>query len=190
MPFSPRSSRPGQAAPPRVIVLMGVSGSGKSTTGKRLASVLDWSFRDADSFHPPANVEKMSREIPLDDEDRRPWLAAIAGWIDERRAAHASGVVTCSALRRRYRDVLIGSRPDVALVYLKGSFPMISDRVSRRRSHFMPPALLQSQFDTLEEPDADEHALVVSVRLPPKRVVERIVAELDLTPARRVLLGT
>lgn len=171
---------------PRVIVVMGVSGSGKSTTGRRLGAALNWPFRDADEFHPPANVAKMAGGQPLDDFDRGPWLAAIAAWIDERRAQDATGVVSCSGLKRVYRDVIIGQRPDVALVYLKGSFAQIADRLSRRRGHFMPPSLLRSQFATLEEPTPDERALAVTITMPPKRVVERIVASLELAPARRI----
>ncbi|MGE0697890.1 MAG: gluconokinase [Hyphomicrobiaceae bacterium] len=171
---------------PRVAVLMGVSGCGKTTTGRRLASVLGWTFRDADEFHPPENIAKMASGRPLDDSDRAPWLAAIAAWIDERRATGEGAIVSCSALKRAYRDVLIGSRRDVALIYLKGSYALIADRLSRRRGHFMPPALLRSQFDALEEPGPDEGALVVSMRMPPKRVAERIVAGLGLVPMRRV----
>lgn len=165
---------------PLVIVLMGVSGSGKSTTGTRLGNRLGWTFRDADSFHPPANIAKMSRGEPLSDEDRRPWLEAIAAFIDARRAAGAPAIVSCSALKRRYRDVLIAGRPDVRLVFLKGDRRLIADRVGRRKGHFMPPALLDSQFAALEEPDADENALVVSVAAPPKRVIDTIVARLGL----------
>ncbi|MEZ5856970.1 MAG: gluconokinase [Hyphomicrobiaceae bacterium] len=172
----------------RVIVLMGVSGCGKTTTGKRLAKALGWPFRDADEFHPEANVAKMASGQPLNDEDRAPWLRAIAGWIDVQRMEGHGGIVSCSALKRAYRDALIGpARHDVALVYLKGSKALIADRLSRRRGHFMPPALLESQFATLEEPTGDEHPLVVSMRLPPKRVVERVVSGLGLVPARRVV---
>jgi carbohydrate kinase (thermoresistant glucokinase family) len=126
----------------------------------------------------------MASGQPLNDTDRAPWLAAIAGWIDDHRAAGTHGVVSCSALKRRYREVLIGTRPDVGLVYLKGGFALIADRMGRRKGHFMPPALLKSQFEALEEPFGDEAALVVSIRLPPKRVVERIVEGFALTPAR------
>ncbi len=187
MPMSGPRGLPPNSVTPRVIVLMGVSGCGKSTTGRRLAGALGWTFRDADTFHPETNIAKMVRGEPLDDDDRAPWLAAIAAWIDEHRAHGSCGVVSCSALRRRYREVLIGPRPDVGLVYLKGSLALIGDRISRRRGHFMPPALLKSQFDTLEEPTVDERALCVTIRLPPKRVVERIVTGFHLTPARRVV---
>lgn len=165
---------------------MGVSGAGKTTTGKRLAGVLGWPFRDADEFHPAVNIAKMASGQPLTDADRAPWLAAIAAWIDARRELGEGGIVSCSALKRAYRDVLIGDRADVGLVYLKGSRSLIGERLSRRRGHFMPPSLLASQFETLEEPGPDEGAVVVSMRLPPKRVVERIVALLGLEPERRI----
>jgi carbohydrate kinase (thermoresistant glucokinase family) len=177
---SPRSP------PPRVIVLMGVSGCGKSTTGRYLSRALGWPFRDADTFHPDANIQKMSRGVPLDDEDRMPWLRAIAEWIDGHRTAGTCGIVSCSALKKPYREILIGRRSDVALVYLQGSFALISDRLSRRKGHFMPPELLRSQFAALEEPTREELALRIPVRLPPKRVVERILAAFDLPAARRV----
>jgi carbohydrate kinase (thermoresistant glucokinase family) len=170
-----------------VILLMGVSGCGKSTIGRRLGATLGWPFRDADSFHPEANIEKMARGEPLDDADRAPWLAAIADWIDGHRRSGTQAVVSCSALKRRYRSVVVGDRPDVGLVYLYGTFGVIADRMSRRKGHFMPPALLKSQFDALEQPRPEERALAVSVRLPPKRIVERIVIAYGLMPARRVL---
>jgi gluconokinase len=169
-----RTQPPKGRPPVSVIVLMGVSGSGKTTTGQRLARTLGWDFRDADTFHPAANVAKMSTGIPLTDEDRWPWLAAIAAWIDERRAS-GNAIVSCSALKRVYRDKLLVGRPDVRLVFLRGSQALIADRMSRRRDHFMPPALLDSQFATLEEPTADEAPLVIDIALSPPRVVERIV---------------
>jgi len=171
---------------PRVIVLMGVSGCGKSTTGRYLSRALGWPFRDADTFHPEANIRKMSEGIPLDDEDRMPWLIAIAEWIDGHRSAGTCGIVSCSALKMQYREILIGRRADVGLVYLHGSFALISDRLSRRKGHFMPPELLRSQFAALEVPAQEEFALRIPVRLPPKRVVERIVAAFDLPAVRRV----
>jgi carbohydrate kinase (thermoresistant glucokinase family) len=174
---------PGRAGETRVIVLMGVSGSGKSTVGNALASALGWEFRDADSFHPAANVEKMSRGIPLTDKDRAPWLAAIAAWIDERLATGGTGIVSCSALKRAYRQVIVGGRTGVGLVHLRGSFDLISARMSARRGHFMPASLLQSQFQTLEEPGPDEHALSVSIDKSAEAIVQEIIAAFGVRPA-------
>lgn len=179
-PFPPDPTVRAEKAHPRVIVLMGVSGSGKSTIGRRLSRTLGWPFRDADSFHPAANIEKMSKGLPLDDRDRGPWLEAIAAWIDAHRAGATHAIVSCSALKRHYREVVIGRRSDVRLVYLQGSFSLIADRLSRRKDHFMPPALLASQFETLEVPSPEEGALTIPVRLTPKRVVERIIRAYDL----------
>lgn len=170
-------------APTRVIVLMGVSGSGKSTVGNALASALGWEFRDADSFHPPANIEKMSRGIPLTDTDRGPWLAAIAAWIDDRLRTGKPGIVSCSALKRAYRRVLLDGRSGVGLVYLQGDFGLIAARMAARRDHFMPPALLQSQFQTLQEPGPDEPALAVSIDMPADQIAQRIIAAFGLRPA-------
>jgi gluconokinase len=171
------------SAGPRVIVLMGVSGCGKSTTGTRLSKILGWPFRDADTFHPPGNIAKMSQGLPLTDEDRWPWLAAIAQWIGEQLTAGQSAIVSCSGLKRAYRRQIAGGRTGVQFVHLKGSMELIAERLGRRRRHFMPSSLLQSQFDALEEPAPDEHALVVPITLPPKRVAETIIRELALQPA-------
>lgn len=168
------------AGKPAVIVVMGVASSGKTSLGERLAARLGWPFRDADSFHPPENVAKMSSGIPLTDEDRKPWLAAIAAWIDELRAGGANGIVTCSALKRAYREVIVGDRADVALVYLKGSRELIGARMAARQHHFMPPALLDSQFATLQEPGADERPLVVPVEASKEAIVEQVLHELRL----------
>jgi carbohydrate kinase (thermoresistant glucokinase family) len=146
-----------------VLVLMGVSGSGKSTIARELQRVLGWPFQEGDELHPPANVEKMHAGHPLDDADRLPWLQAVARWIDERLAVSEPGIITCSNLKRAYRDITIGDRPGVRLVYLKGGEGEIHDRLAHREHHFMPPALLRSQFETLEEPDPDEHALSVTI---------------------------
>jgi gluconokinase len=160
------------------IVVMGVSGSGKSTVGVMLAERLGWPFGDADEFHPLANIEKMRSGAPLTDDDRWPWLAAIAAWIDEGRKTGKPRVVGCSALKRRYRDILVGRHRDVRLVYLQGTKAVIAARMAARRDHFMPPALLDSQFAALEEPSPDENALVVSVEGEPAAIVDEIVRRL------------
>ena len=173
-------------ARPSVLVLMGVSGCGKSTTGALLAGRRGWPVRDADSFHPPANIEKMSRGTPLTDEDRAPWLAAIAAWIDERLALGERGIVSCSALKRAYRDALLRGRDGARLIYLKGDKDLIAKRMAARLDHFMPPALLDSQFATLEEPAEDERPLVAPVAPQPGEVVDFILRELALpaSPSR------
>jgi gluconokinase len=161
------------------IVVMGVSGAGKSTVGQLIATQLGAPFRDADSFHPPANVAKMSSGQPLTDEDRWPWLNAIAAWIAEHRAAGTTCVVTCSALKRVYRDIVTGNqRADVRIVYLKGDFDLIAARLASRKGHFMPPALLKSQFETLQEPAPDEHAITAPIDATPEEIAARVVAQL------------
>lgn len=146
-----------------IVVVMGVSGSGKSTVARALAEQEGWSMLEGDSFHPPANIAKMKAGAPLTDEDRWPWLRAIAAKADELRAAGQSAVVACSALKRAYRDILIGDRPQTVLLYLRGSRELIGERMRARKNHFMPPTLLISQFATLEEPEPDEHPIVVDV---------------------------
>jgi gluconokinase len=163
---------------PSVVVVMGVSGSGKSTIASMLAHRLNWIFEEGDWFHPRSNIEKMHRGAPLTDEDRWPWLEGIAAWIDATRHAGNHGTVACSALKRAYRDILIGERPDVRIVYLKGERDLIARRLAARNGHFMPPALLDSQFATLEEPQPDEHPIVVSIAPHPREVVEQIVKRL------------
>jgi carbohydrate kinase (thermoresistant glucokinase family) len=149
---------------PTVLVLMGVSGSGKSTIALELQRLLCWPFREGDDLHPPANVEKMRSGRPLDDADRRPWLERVAAWIDERLRAGEPGIITCSNLKRAYREITIGQRKGVTLVYLKADEAVISDRLAQRTHRYMPPSLLGSQFTTLEEPGSDEDPLVVTVR--------------------------
>jgi gluconokinase len=166
---------------PAAILVMGVSGSGKTTAGERLAQELGWPFRDADSFHPAANVAKMSAGTPLTDDDRWPWLGSIAAWIDEGRASREPRVVSCSALKRAYRRVLLDGRPDVRLVYLNGDIELIAARMGRRTGHFMPPTLLASQFDALEPPDADEWPIIVPIELSPRRIIEHICASMALS---------
>jgi gluconokinase len=153
---------------------MGVSGSGKTTVGALLAGRLHWPYAEADDFHPPANVAKMAAGHPLTDDDRWPWLHAIGAWIDERIARGEPGVVTCSALKRKYRDVL--RRPEVTEVYLKGDHDLIAQRLAARHGHFFKPALLDSQFADLEEPTPDEHAVTVPIGGTPSEIVDDIVA--------------
>ncbi len=148
---------------PTILVLMGVSGSGKSTVAQELQRVLGWPFQEGDDLHPPPNIEKMRSGQPLNDQDRLPWLQAIARWIDERLAAHQPGIITCSNLKRAYRNITIGTRRGVTLVYLKGDEPVIQRRMLNRMHRYMPPSLLGSQFDTLEEPGEDEHPITVLV---------------------------
>jgi gluconokinase len=162
------------------VIVMGVSGCGKSTIGALLAAHLRWEFEDADWLHPAANVDKMHNGIPLTDEDRWPWLAAIAAWIDHCRRSGGYAVVACSALKRRYRDVLIGDRADVRLVYLKGDEALIARRIATRHEHFMPRSLLRSQFEALEEPRADENPVVVSIEPQPREIVAKILSALNM----------
>jgi carbohydrate kinase (thermoresistant glucokinase family) len=171
-------------AAPAVLVLMGVSGSGKTTIAELLAKRLGWPYRDADEFHPKANIEKMKSGVPLTDEDRWPWLSAIAAWIDAERAQGRHAIVTCSALKRSYREIIVGDRRDVRLVFLKGSKELLAHRLKGRHGHFMPPALLQSQFDDLQAPGSDEKPVTVSVDATPAEIVLHIIEKLALAPRR------
>jgi gluconokinase len=146
-----------------VVLVMGVSGSGKSTIGDALARRAGWPFLDGDRFHSPANVAKMAAGIPLDDADRQPWLQEIAEWIAKRRSAGEAGVVACSALKRAYRDLLRGGDPDLRVVYLKGEREQLETRLAQRRDHFFPAALLDAQLADLEEPTPDEDPRVVHI---------------------------
>jgi carbohydrate kinase (thermoresistant glucokinase family) len=167
-------------AVPTAIVVMGVSGSGKTTVAALLAGRLGWTFGDADDFHPPANVEKMHAGTPLTDDDRWPWLRAIRAFIDEQRAQGRHAVVACSALKRAYRDVLIGDAADDRLVYLAGDHDLIARRQAARHDHFMPASLMASQFATLEPPGPDERPVTISVAQLPGAIVAAIVRELGL----------
>lgn len=178
----PRTGTIEPAALPAVLVVMGVSGSGKSTIGTQLALALHWDFEDGDWFHPARNIDKMHAGIPLTDEDRAPWLIAIADFIDQARLAGNHVVIACSALKRRYRAVIVGNRSDVRLVYLKGDIDLISRRVATRHEHFMPASLLESQFEALEEPGPDERPIVASIAPRPREIVAQILADLQTQP--------
>lgn len=166
-------------ATPVIAVVMGVSGSGKTTVAAFLAAKLGCQFQQGDDLHPAANVAKMHGGTPLTDADRLPWLRKIAEEIDGWRARGESGVLTCSALKRSYRDIIIGNRADVTLVYLKGSHELIHRRMAARHEHFMPVGLLDSQFATLREPTADEHPITVDVGGRPAEIAADIVHQLE-----------
>jgi gluconokinase len=168
---------------PCALIVMGVSGSGKSTIADRLAERLGWTFEDGDRFHPASNVAKMSAGVPLTDEDRWPWLQAIADEIDRVCAAGQHAVIACSALKRSYRDVLVHGRNDVRMVYLDGTQELIASRLAQRKGHFMPPGLLTSQFKTLEPPEPSEHPVTVSIDASVETIVDDIVRQLGQNPA-------
>jgi gluconokinase/shikimate kinase len=167
-------------SPAPVLVFMGPAGTGKSTVAGMLAGRLGWDFQEGDDLHPAANVAKMAAGHALTDDDRWPWLDRVAAWIDSEIAAGRPGIITCSALKRSYRDVL--RRDDVTFVLLLGDPVLVRERLLRRQGHFMPPALLTSQFDTLEIPDADERAIHVDLDLTPQEQVDEVVARLHLSP--------
>jgi gluconokinase len=173
----------GQADIPCALVVMGVSGSGKSTIAEALAKRIGWRCEDGDKFHPAANVAKMSAGHPLTDEDRWPWLKAIADEIDRLCGKDQPAVFACSALKRAYREVLVHGRDDVRIVFLDGSQQLIAGRLAARKGHFMPPGLLDSQFRTLERPTPEEGAVAVSIDAPVEAIVDDIVARLKLDPA-------
>jgi carbohydrate kinase (thermoresistant glucokinase family) len=146
-----------------VVVVMGVTSSGKTTVAQAIAEKYGWPFQEGDALHPEANVAKMSKGIPLTDEDRWPWLDKVAAWIDARLAAGESGVITCSMLKRAYRAKVIDERPGVRIMFLNGEKSLIAARMARRKGHYMPTSLLDSQVDTLEPPGPDEQPLLVDI---------------------------
>jgi ribose 5-phosphate isomerase A len=176
---SPRAHR---GAPP-VLVVMGVSGAGKSTVARELAARLGWPFEEGDALHPESNVAKMHAGIPLTDADRQPWLEAIAAWIDGQRAKGQPGIITSSALKRSYRDAIIGGRPEARLIYLRGTRALIARHLAGRHGHFMPADLLLSQIDTLEEPGPEEDPLIVDIGPPAPEVAEEIIRLLGTSTA-------
>lgn len=162
---------------PVFVVVMGVSGSGKTTVGELLAARMGWRFYDGDKFHPPENVAKMATGTPLDDTDRAGWLAVLAGLMRDGLARGDSGVIACSALKEKYRDDLRVDPTRVHFVYLKGSFDLIWERMLRRQNHYMKASMLQSQFAALEEP---EGVLTCDITPPPEQIVDEIIAGLGL----------
>jgi gluconokinase len=162
------------SAPPMILVLTGVSGTGKTTVAEALQARLGWPFQEGDALHAPEAVEKMRQGIPLTDEDRWPWLRRVVAVIDQWRAAGTHGLITCSALKRAYRDIIIGHRHDVRLIYLYGSRDLLLARLSGRKGHYMPASLLDSQLAATEPPAPDEAALALDVSLPLQRLVDSI----------------
>ena len=162
----------------RAIIVMGVSGSGKSTVASLLAARLGWRFAEADAYHSPANVAKMRSGTPLTDADRAPWLDALADAIEAFRASGEHAVIACSALKRAYRERLVRGHRDVRIAYLQGDSGTIASRLASRTGHYMPAGLLASQFEALEPPAPEEGAIVVAIDAPPPVVAERILAAL------------
>jgi gluconokinase len=163
-----------------IVIVAGVSGSGKTTVGALLAGRLGWQFADADDFHPAANVEKMRAGIPLTDADRGPWMRAIAAWMDERIARGEDAVVGCSALKRSYRDLLLAGRPEARMVFLAPDREVLARRLAARHGHFFPEQLLGTQLDALEPPAPDERVLTVVPADTPAATVDSIIALLCL----------
>ena len=158
------------------LIVMGVSGSGKSVVGKALAARLEWNFYDADDFHPPSNIAKMASGIPLNDEDRAPWLTSLHDLIELCLKEKRPGVLACSALKENYRQKMLLGNAGVQIVYLKGSYDLIWSRMAMRAGHFMKPEMLRSQFATLEEPT---NALVIDVSPPVDEIVEQVMMVLS-----------
>jgi carbohydrate kinase (thermoresistant glucokinase family) len=178
-------SQPAHPGLPVVLVLMGVSGCGKTTIAQLLAQRLGWPWQEGDALHPPANVAKMAAGHPLTDEDRWPWLERIAAWIEHCLDEGRSGIVTCSALKRAYRDRLNRRGKGVLFVYLAGAKELIARRLTRRHDHFMPASLLDSQFATLEEPSPDEPVLRVDIGAPAEVIADTIIRRLGLDALAR-----
>ncbi|MGD0862006.1 MAG: gluconokinase [Candidatus Limnocylindrales bacterium] len=174
----PVTGKPRGSSRTTTIIVMGVSGCGKSTVMQALANRLGWITAEGDDFHSPANVEKMRSGQPLTDADREPWLEAIASWIGQRERAGESAIVTCSALRRAYRDLLRRGHPSVWFAHLVVPAPAIADRLERRAGHYMPPSLLTSQLATLEPLDADEPGAAIAAHRPPPEIVADVLARL------------
>ena len=159
-----------------IVIVMGVCGTGKTTVGRLIAAKMGARFEEGDKFHPTANVEKMSRGEALDDEDRWPWLHAIGRSIDDWQRAGEDVVLACSALKERYREILVGDRPDMRIVHLYGSQELISDRMAQRQHHFMPASLVPSQFAALEPPEVGDQVIAADVTKSPEEIAKEVMA--------------
>ncbi|MEV0428615.1 gluconokinase [Micromonospora sp. NPDC050495] len=179
----------GDRPPTRHVIVMGVSGAGKTTVARGISELTELVFAEADEFHPPANVARMRAGIPLDDAARWPWLSDLAAWMAERHAEGVSTVLACSALKRAYRDVLRQGPPTVEFVHLAGTAELIRDRMTRRVGHYMPASLLDSQRATLEELGSDEPGVVLDVSASPEELVAAAVRRLGLPRRRSVRAG-
>lgn len=171
-----------------LLLVMGVSGAGKTTIAQALAARLGWRFLDADDLHPPANHAKMARGEPLDDDDRRPWLEAVAAWMAARRAEGEPAVVACSALKRAYRAKLRDGAGAMQIIFIQASADLLEERLKRRTGHFMPPSLLASQFAALEPPTPEEGAIIVDAHASPEKITEAVMEDLrrrDLACVKR-----
>jgi gluconokinase len=165
---------------PLALIVMGPSSTGKTTTAELLSRRLQWEFAEGDTFHPASNIKKMSAGIPLDDADRQPWLEKIRDWISEQSKAGRNVVITCSALKRSYRDILASAEADVRFIQLVADKTLVAERMAQRKGHFMPPSLLDSQFATLQDLQPGEPGVKITVDAPPEIVVERALAGLAL----------
>jgi len=181
--YAQTEERPAASIPiakPVVLVVMGVSGCGKTTVAAILAGLLHWPFEEGDALHPQSNIEKMKAGRPLTDDDRAPWLEKVAAWVDERLDAGDNGIVTCSALKRSYRDIINRRGSGVVFVYLAGSREVIAERLTARHGHFMPSTLLDSQFADLEEPSSEEPHIRVNVGPAPDVIAQAVLEALGL----------
>lgn len=158
-----------------VVIVMGVSGSGKTTIGKKLAAELGWEFFDGDDYHPPTNIEKMSKGIPLNDDDRQTWLELLRGLIEGLQQQNKGGIIASSALKASYRDILVDGDDGITVVYLRGNYDLIWERMKSRQGHYMKANMLKSQFDALQEPD---DAIIVDITDSPDEIMQQVMKHL------------